>query len=175
MVHRVWYNNTMTVRYDILHGGLLLLSRCAPKWEAHFNTLSIVNKREEREEKSHKPSKWLTGETERETALPLKRFETLLSHQARVITKKIDLYSGRGSSMHFVLLSDLFDRILLRDFEVDFDGAREWCWCDIHVSDCFDFFQIMIKLFLASYLASGSSLDKYYSDTVKQIICMQLL
>lgn len=67
------------------------------------------------EEKSLKPSKWLTGETERETALPLKRFETLLSHQARLITKKIDLYQGRGSSMHFVLLGDLLDRFLLRD------------------------------------------------------------
>ena len=65
--------------------------------------------------KSPKPSKWLTGETERETALPLKRFETLLSHQARLITKKIDLYEGRGSSMHFVLLCGLLDRFLHRD------------------------------------------------------------
>lgn len=57
--------------------------------------------------------------------MPLKRFETLLSHQARLITKKIDLYLGRGFSMHFVLLSDLLDRFLLKDFEVDFDEARE--------------------------------------------------
>lgn len=72
-------------------------------------------KRRKEGKRSPKPSKWLTGETERETALALKRFETLLSHQARLITKKIDLYEGRGSSMHFVLLSGLLDRFLLRD------------------------------------------------------------
>lgn len=40
---------------------------------------------------SPKPSKWLTRETQRETALPLKRFEAPLSHQAWLITEEIDL------------------------------------------------------------------------------------
>lgn len=59
--------------------------------------------------------------------MPLKRLETLLSHQARLITKKIDLYQARGSSVHFVLLRDLLDRFLLRDlvFKRDFDEAEE--------------------------------------------------
>lgn len=41
----------MTVRYDILHGGLLLPHAVLTKWEAHFYPLSVVNKGERRGEK----------------------------------------------------------------------------------------------------------------------------
>lgn len=119
----------MNARHDILHGGLSPHHTVLVKREPCFYTLCVVNKGEERgvwgggekkEPRAFKVADW--GDSKGNSFAFKKRFEALLSHQARLITRKIDLYSERGSSMYFVLLCGLLDRFLLRD------AVWKGCW-----------------------------------------------
>jgi len=112
----------------VLPGVLLLLHAVLAKWEAPFHTLGVVNNREARGLCVGGGAISLqTGRLGRHGKK--QAFEALLSHQARLITRKIDLwrfFNALGTPRWFAWQ--------LPAEGLDFNDAGEWCWCDVNVS-----------------------------------------
>lgn len=139
-------------RYDILY-FTLAASCCAGKMRSPLLHPQCNQQRRRKKKKSPKPSKWLTGETERETALPLKRFETFISSSSADHKEHWSVL-GRRFLSAFCTPQWFAWQVPAQGLSLKRTLMRpwKWCWCDVNVSDLFSFFNNGLKDFWQAFL-----------------------